>query len=40
MAHSRSVPMTVETHMRWVDGRGYRVIHFWNNDVLPNTEGC
>ena len=24
---------------RWLEARGYRVIRFWNNDVLGNTEG-
>ena len=24
---------------RWLEGRGYRVIRFWNNDVLQNTDG-
>jgi very-short-patch-repair endonuclease len=24
---------------RWLEERGYRVIRFWNNDVLANTEG-
>jgi very-short-patch-repair endonuclease len=24
---------------RWLEARGYRVIRFWNNDVLSNTEG-
>jgi primosomal protein N' (replication factor Y) len=23
----------------WLEGEGYRVIRFWNNDVLANTEG-
>ena len=23
----------------WLEVRGYRVIRFWNNDVLGNTEG-
>jgi len=23
----------------WLKARGYRVIRFWNNDVLANTEG-
>jgi very-short-patch-repair endonuclease len=23
----------------WLQGRGYRVIRFWNNEVLGNTEG-
>ena len=24
---------------RWIEGRGYRVLRFWNNEVLANTEG-
>jgi adenine-specific DNA-methyltransferase len=24
---------------RWLNAEGYRVIRFWNNDVLQNTEG-
>ncbi len=28
-----------ETRTRWLEARGYRVIPFWNNDVLANTEG-
>ena len=24
---------------RWLEERGYRVIRFWNNDVLSNTDG-
>jgi very-short-patch-repair endonuclease len=24
---------------RWLESRGFRVIRFWNNDVLANTEG-
>jgi very-short-patch-repair endonuclease len=24
---------------RWLEAEGYRVIRFWNNDVLANTEG-
>ncbi len=24
---------------RWLEARGYRVVRFWNNDVLGNTEG-
>jgi very-short-patch-repair endonuclease len=23
----------------WLVGRGYRVVRFWNNDVLANTDG-
>jgi very-short-patch-repair endonuclease len=32
-----------ETHdasrTRWLEARGYRVVRFWNNDVLANTDG-
>ena len=24
---------------RWIEARGYRIVRFWNNDVLANTEG-
>jgi len=24
---------------RWLEGEGYRVIRFWNNDVLGNLDG-
>jgi very-short-patch-repair endonuclease len=24
---------------KWLEGEGYRVLRFWNNDVLTNTEG-
>ena len=24
---------------RWLEARGYRVVRFWNNDVLANTDG-
>ena len=24
---------------RWLSAEGYRVLRFWNNDVLSNTEG-
>ena len=23
----------------WLEGQGFRVLRFWNNDVLANTEG-
>lgn len=28
-----------DARTRWLAGRGYRVIRFWNNDVLRNTDG-
>ena len=28
-----------ERRTRWLEARGYRVIRFWNNDVLGNTDG-
>jgi very-short-patch-repair endonuclease len=28
-----------EARTNWLEARGYRVIRFWNNDVLANTEG-
>jgi very-short-patch-repair endonuclease len=27
------------TRTRWLEKHGYRVIRFWNNDVLANTDG-
>ena len=28
-----------DARTRWLEARGYRVIRFWNNAVLANTEG-
>jgi ATP-dependent helicase HrpA/adenine-specific DNA-methyltransferase len=28
-----------EFRSRWLAGQGYRVIRFWNNDVLANLDG-
>ena len=28
-----------DVRTRWLTGRGYRIIRFWNNDVLRNTDG-
>src|SRR5207302_5533521 len=28
-----------EARTRWLEARDYRVIRFWNNDVLANTDG-
>ena len=28
-----------EARTRWLEARTYRVIRFWNNDVLANTDG-
>jgi len=28
-----------EARDAWLNSRGYRVLRFWNNDVLGNTEG-
>ncbi|MDB5407035.1 MAG: endonuclease protein [Rhodospirillales bacterium] len=28
-----------DTRARWIEAQGYRLIRFWNNDVLGNTEG-
>ncbi len=30
---------TDEARTRMIEGHGYRVIRFWNNDVLSNTDG-
>jgi very-short-patch-repair endonuclease len=29
-----------EVRDRWLNDHGYRVLRFWNNDVLENTEGA
>ena len=36
--HSEQVARD-EVRGRWLEARGYRVIRFWNNEVLGNTEG-
>ncbi len=28
-----------EVRTAWLNGQGYRVVRFWNNDVLSNIEG-
>jgi len=28
-----------ELRTRWLESEGFRVIRFWNNDVLSNTDG-
>ena len=28
-----------EVRTRWIESRGYRVVRFWNNDVLTNLDG-
>jgi very-short-patch-repair endonuclease len=28
-----------EQRTKWLEGKGYQVIRFWNNDVLENVEG-
>jgi very-short-patch-repair endonuclease len=28
-----------EQRTQWLEARGYRVLRFWNNDVLADTEG-
>jgi very-short-patch-repair endonuclease len=35
--HAESASDDVRTS--WLEARGYRVVRFWNNDVLANTEG-
>ncbi len=27
------------TRTRWLEAQGYRVVRFWNNDVLAHTDG-
>src|SRR5579863_525367 len=35
--HAESASDDVRT--RWLEARGDRIVRFWNNDVLANTEG-
>ena len=28
-----------ETRTKWLERKGFRVIRFWNNDVLQNIDG-
>ena len=35
--HADSISDEHRTH--WLEAHGYRVLRFWNNDVLANTEG-
>jgi hypothetical protein len=35
--HADSASDEERTH--WLEAQGYRVVRFWNNDVLSNTEG-
>ena len=28
-----------EQRTKWLEGKGYQVIRFWNNDVLENVDG-
>ena len=35
--HSGSV--TDEARTRMIEARGYRIIRFWNHDILSNTDG-
>jgi very-short-patch-repair endonuclease len=31
--------MKDESRTKWLESEGYRVIRFWNNDVLTNIDG-
>ena len=38
----RQVPLGVAADAKrttWLEGGGFRVLRFWNNDVLANTDG-
>ena len=35
--HAQKVPYD-EQRTRWLEAQGYRVLRFWNNEVLANTE--
>ncbi len=37
--HNESAMENDKTRTAWLEGRGYRVLRFWNNDVLGNLEG-
>ncbi len=32
-------PEVDKKRQRWLESQGHRVLRFWNNDVLQNTEG-
>jgi very-short-patch-repair endonuclease len=34
-----AMPQADAKRTAWLESEGYRVIRFWNNDVLKNTEG-
>src|ERR1700733_9755934 len=34
-----SLSASDETRTQYLEAKGYRVVRFWNNDVLENTEG-
>ena len=36
--HAENVSADAE-RTAWLESRGYRVLRFWNNDVLSNTDG-
>ena len=35
--HAQRIPYD-EQRTGWLEAQGYRVLRFWNNDVLANTE--
>ncbi|HEX9461570.1 MAG TPA: DUF559 domain-containing protein [Alphaproteobacteria bacterium] len=35
--HADSTKDAIRTH--WLEARGYRVVRFWDNEVLSNTDG-
>jgi len=37
--NDESISLEDETRTEWLISRGYRVIRFWNNDVLGNLDG-
>ena len=37
--HNDEVRKKDEDRMMWLQNRGYRVIRFWNNEVLQNIDG-
>jgi very-short-patch-repair endonuclease len=37
--HAERIPYD-EKRTRWLEAQGYRVLRFWNNDVLNNSEAA
>jgi adenine-specific DNA-methyltransferase len=37
--HSEETALRDQRRTAWLGERGYRVLRFWNNDILANIEG-